>query len=515
MNYEKDAKISAFLNAMLEFNFRPCITEPTRITNTNKPSLVDNVFINTLDNPFAGNILEHISYDHLPNFIVMNHENDKNKSMVRKRDKRNFNSADFQTELLDNDLILNLLNESDTNSAYNIFLSKYTKLLDKHAPFRTLSKKEKSLQRKPWLTQGLLKSISKKRSLFKKLKKCTLKNKDTTEIYHQYKTYNDTINKLKKRSKKNFYQKYFRENYKNSKKVWTGINTLLNRNRKKQSTIYLEENGLISDSAQIANKFNNYFLNVADNLRAKIPNKSNKYQDYLKNPNKSRFLLKETTPDEILKVINDLDSKKGSDIFCIPPDLVKLSNQATAQALNIIFNRSIREGLFPQAMKKAKIIPLHKGDSVLNVSNYRPISILPIFSKIYERLIYNRLIDYLETNKILSELQFGFQKNKSTEQAVTTIFSQINEARLKKKSSYCVFLDFAKAFDTVNHNILLHKLNHYGIKDKALSLFSSYLLNRTQMTEVNGKFSEEGLIRHGVPQGSVLGPLLFLLYINE
>ena len=166
-------------------------------------------------------------------------------------------------------------------------------------------------------------------------------------------------------------------------------------------------------------------------------------------------------------------------------------------------------------MKVAKILPLHKGDSVLREGNYRPISLLPIFSKIFERLIYNRLIEFIDKHTILSELQFGFQKNKSTEQAVSAILSTLNDAKNRKMSSYCVFLDFAKAFDTVNHSILLGKLQHYGIDGIPLSLFDSYLKNRKQQVEINGTLSDPGIIKHGVPQGSVLGPLLFLLYIND
>ena len=155
--------------------------------------------------------------------------------------------------------------------------------------------------------------------------------------------------------------------------------------------------------------------------------------------------LKETTPDEVVKIINDLDGKKSGDIYNISPDLVKLNGQVIAQVLTIIFNQSIIEGCFPRAMKVAKIIPMNKGYSALSVCNYRPLLLLPLFSKIFERLIYNRLIGFVTENKIVSELQFGFQKNKSTENAVTSIVSTLDEAKLNRKSSYCVFLDFAKA----------------------------------------------------------------------
>ena len=186
-----------------------------------------------------------------------------------------------------------------------------------------------------------------------------------------------------------------------------------------------------------------------------------------------------------------------------------------AEALSIIFNRCVREGHFPDALKLAKVIPIHKGDSVLSVANYRPISLLPIFSKIMERLIYNQFIEFINEQKILSELQFGFQKNKSTEQAITSIISNITNSLSNKHSSYCIFLDFAKAFDTVNHQILIEKLKYYGVDGTTLDLFKSYLSNRSQVVEVNGKMSEKGTIKHGVPQGSILGPLLFLLYIND
>ena len=224
------------------------------------------------------------------------------------------------------------------------------------------------------------------------------------------------------------YQKFFKENFRNSRKIWMGINTLLNRHKKQQNTIYLEDNGFISDPTKVANKFNDYFLNVADKISAKIENKNSKPQDYLKNPNKSKFSLKETTPDEIIKITNQLDSKKSGDIYNISPEIVKLSDKIVAESLSIIFNRCIKEGHFPDVLKIAKVIPIHKGDSILSVSNYRPISLLPIFSKIMERLIYNQLIEFIEKHKILSELQFGFQKNKSTEHAISSIISNITNA---------------------------------------------------------------------------------------
>ncbi len=318
LNFDTDKNVNSFLCTMLEHSFHPNIIEPTRITNTNKPSLVDNIFTNTFDNPVSGNILEHISYDHLPNFVILDHALKKKLENSMKRDKKNFNVAKFNTELLGDDLLVSLLNARDTDHAFNTFHNRYCTLLDKHAPLRKLTKKEVKRKQNPWITQGLIKSISKKRSLFVKIKKLKSKNNNTDDIYKLYKYYNDTINKLKKKCKRDYYQNYFNKNSSNSKKVWLGINRLLNRGRKKQGTIFLEENGLISDPLQVANKFNNYYLNIAEKLCEKIPKVNNKFQDYLKNPNKNKLTLNETTPDEILKIINGLDGKKVA-IYLISP----------------------------------------------------------------------------------------------------------------------------------------------------------------------------------------------------
>ena len=174
------------------------------------------------------------------------------------------------------------MNAPDADNACTIFMDKYSSVLNKHAPLKKLSKKERKRLHKPWINQGLIKSISKKRSLFEKIKKLKLKNKGTDEVYKIYKTYNDMINKLKKKCKRDYYQNFFNQNSSNSKKIWSGINTLLNRGRKTQGTIFLEDNGLISDPLKVANKFNNFYLNVAGKLCEKIPQTTNKFQDFLK-----------------------------------------------------------------------------------------------------------------------------------------------------------------------------------------------------------------------------------------
>ena len=172
-------------------------------------------------------------------------------------------------------------------------------------------------------------------------------------------------------------------------------------------------------------------------------------------------------------------------------------------------------GVFPDALKLTKVIPIHKANSKMIVSNYRPISLIPLFSKIFEKLMHKRIMDFLVKQNILSKKQYGFQKNKSTEHAILDLQSKIIDAFEKKERSCCIFLDFAKAFDTVNHSILIKKLNYYGIRGETLNWLQSYLSNRKQCVQIGNFKSDFKNIDCGVPQGSVLGPLLFLVYIND
>ena len=181
--------------------------------------------------------------------------------------------------------------------------------------------------------------------------------------------------------------------------------------------------------------------------------------------------------------------------------------------LAYIINRSFSTGVFPKLMKIVKVIPMHKGGSTQVVNNYRPISLLSIFDKIIEKIMHKHLFAFLEYHNILFQNQFGFRRNNSTVYALVQITEIIKESIDKGKYGCGIFIDLRKAFDTVNHGILLKKLEHYGIRDNMLDWFQSYLSDRKQYVDINGKSSDLQDITCKVPQGSVLGPLLFLIYI--
>ena len=264
----------------------------------------------------------------------------------------------------------------------------------------------------------------------------------------------------------------------------------------------------------IAEDFNNYFTNIASTLDKNLPPPVTDPMSYLSGNFPNSMVAVPVNIGDVIGVIKSLKNKTTS-IHNISVKVIKENCHLLAPALKLLYNQSISTGIFPTYLKNALVIPLHKNNSKTEKNNYRPISLLNIFSKIFEKLMAKSLNKYLTDHNIIHPSQYGFQSNKSTHLALKEFSSFLHKNLDQSKHVLSIFIDYSKAFDTVSHSILLKKLHHYGVRGNVLHWFESYLSNRTQCTIIHGVKSTPCAVNSGVPQGSVLGPILFLLYIND
>ena len=380
-------------------------------------------------------------------------------------------------------------------------------------PLRKLTQREFKRKFKPWLTDEILNLVSRKNKLHDKYVRT--KNKDAkTEIHNGYKVLRNQVNEQIRLSKKQYYEKFFTENSKNLKKVWQGIKEIINIKSKNYNIPNcLEINDeLITDIPKISENFNNYFSNIAENILNSSKHKLGKtFDKYLVNPLNNSFVFEPCDPGEVSILINQLNVNKASGPNGIPTKILQMINNVVSIPLSKIFNMSVPEGTHPTKLKFVNVVPIFKKGSRLLISNYRPISLLSNLNKIFEKIMYKRIYSFLEKYKCLYDLQFGFRAKHSTVHTMINITEKIRSALDNNKVACGIFIDLQKAFDTVNHEILLKKLDYYGFRGKINDWFRSYLHERSQNVIINGFTSKSCVINYGVPQGSVLGPILFLL----
>ena len=303
------------------------------------------------------------------------------------------------------------------------------------------------------------------------------------------------------------------------------INRITGKMNDKSNAIeYLKvENIEIYDTKIISEEFAKHFSSVGSMYANKITQSHNTFNQYLRNiPNNPiSMFMAPTNRTEIEKLIDKLPNKTSKGHDDISNILLKRIKSTISHPLEIILNKSIQDGVFPEDMKQADVIPLHKSKEKFIVNNYRPISLLLTMSKILEKIVYGRIYSFLCNSDQLFQSQYGFRTGHSCENAICELVGTVAKNRAEKKHTIGVFIDLSKAFDTLNHQMLLSKMDKYGIRGHSLEWFRSYLSNRTMRVKCTSntsgqlEYSTYHKLKYGTPQGSCLGPLLFLIYIND
>ena len=341
----------------------------------------------------------------------------------------------------------------------------------------------------------------------------------------KYSNYNNVLCKTIRLAKVQFYQNMCSEYKTHTKKLWGLINEISGKHSNKTSLIeYLKIDNVNEYSAKkISDRFAKYFADMGKEFAEKIPKASKSITVYLKllQSNKSSLFLEPTCEKEIKRIVSTLPSKSSSGHDNISNILLKEIIDPLAKVLAEIFNKSMATGEFPSIMKLAEVVPLYKSKEHYLESNYRPISLLMTMSKILEKVMYLRVYSFLQDTGQIYDNQYGFRANHSCEHAVGQLVGSVVKGLENRHNVACVMLDLSKAFDTIDHRILLAKLELYSIRGQTLSWFKSYLTDRKlrvkcrTISSSRETISEYLAIHYGTPQGSCLGPLIFLLFIND
>ena len=493
------------------------ITSPTRVTE-NSSTLLDHILTNSIEKVSQYGVIDLSISDHQLIYCTRKttHIKYPQHKYIKVRSLKNYTVEHFCKLLKNIHFPRYSMEYNDINEAYTDIIEKVMSVINQIAPLKEIRIKGNTQQ---WFDEEIMEEIRIRDKMFSKFKKSKLHIDNVN-----YKKARNHVQSLIKRKKKNFITTTLKNNIGKPRELWKSLKKLgLPSKSDPQSDICLMKDGKLSfDHKTNAETFKDFFSNLASNLVAKLPMPSNKFgmetvKNYYKDKNleQNNFVFKPTNIKVILKLLEDINSTKAAGIDNLAGKFLKDGASILAVPISDLCDLSIATSIFPERCKIAKLKPLYKKGPKTEPKNYRPISLLPLISKIIEKVIHNQTQEYLDKYEVLYRYQSGFRVNHSTNTSLSYLNDKILKGLDKGSLTGMILIDLQKAFDTIDHEILLKKMIYIGFSKSVIHWFKSYLQNRTFVVNVGKEYSTCGEVNCGVPQGSILGPLLFLLYIND